>query len=507
MTSSDAQDTPSQVECVIFDLDGTVLDTESLVLEVAKTVCERHGKQLTPEAARASLGRTPLDAWQTVADMLGIECTAQQLFEESEPLLVKRWHEAPLLPGVQRLISHLQAHKVPLALATSTPRATLVRKLSAKSQVHEAFASTCCGDEVVKGKPAPECFLRAAQGMGVAQTACLVIEDSPIGVEAAIAAGMRVVAVPSMIDHASFPKPDPGSASGCVSLLPSLLDFRPELYGLPPFEDYVGETIPMQPVWRIKGTVVKGFGRGSKQLGIPTANLEPASLQGALADAVTGIYAGWASVGSSPAVYKMAMSIGYNPVFQNKEKTAEPWLLHDFGPDWSCLGQELRLPPTQPMTCPWLQEKTAEPWLLHDFGPDWSCLGEELHLPPTQPMTCPWLQEKTAEPWLLHDFGPDWSCLGEELRLPPTQPMTCPWLQEKTAEPWLLHDFGPDWSCLGQELRLVVCAYIRPEANFESLQASGQGAGSPRLLANDGTNLSKANTRPGGGHGCAADVG
>ena len=65
---------------------------------------------------------------------------------------MSRWHEAPLLPGVQRLISHLQANKVPLALATSTPRATLVRKLSAKSQVHEAFASTCCGDEVRGGR-------------------------------------------------------------------------------------------------------------------------------------------------------------------------------------------------------------------------------------------------------------------------------------------------------------------------------------------------------------------
>ena len=57
------------------------------------------------------------------------------------------------------------------------------------------------GLQVVQGKPAPECFLRAAQGMGVAPTACLVIEDSPSGVEAAIAAGMRVVAVPSMVSH------------------------------------------------------------------------------------------------------------------------------------------------------------------------------------------------------------------------------------------------------------------------------------------------------------------
>ena len=61
----------------------------------------------------------------------------------------------------------------------------------------------------------------------------------------------------------------------------------------------------MEPPWQLKGTVVKGFGRGSKELGIPTANLDSASLQSALAEAVTGIYCGWSSVGSSHEVYPM----------------------------------------------------------------------------------------------------------------------------------------------------------------------------------------------------------
>ncbi len=59
-----------------------------------------------------------------------------------------RWHQAPMMPGAQRLLSHLQAHGVPLALATSTSRATLQRKLSTRQHVHEAFVATCCGDEV-----------------------------------------------------------------------------------------------------------------------------------------------------------------------------------------------------------------------------------------------------------------------------------------------------------------------------------------------------------------------
>ena len=63
-------------------------------------------------------------------------------------------------------------------------------------------------------------------------------------------------------------------------MLASLYDFVPEQFGLPPFEDWIcGELVPVEPPWTLKGTVVKGFGRGSKELGIPTANLDSASLQ------------------------------------------------------------------------------------------------------------------------------------------------------------------------------------------------------------------------------------
>ena len=67
-----------------------------------------------------------------------------------------------------------------------------------------------------------------------------------------------------------------------------------------------------------------------QDLGIPTANVDSSSLGETLAEAVTGIYAGWASVGSAMEVYPMVMSIGWNPFYGNKEKTAEPWILHHF---------------------------------------------------------------------------------------------------------------------------------------------------------------------------------
>eukprot|EP00201_Polytomella_parva_P010840 CAMPEP_0175072126 /NCGR_PEP_ID=MMETSP0052_2-20121109/19702_1 /TAXON_ID=51329 ORGANISM="Polytomella parva, Strain SAG 63-3" /NCGR_SAMPLE_ID=MMETSP0052_2 /ASSEMBLY_ACC=CAM_ASM_000194 /LENGTH=172 /DNA_ID=CAMNT_0016339527 /DNA_START=1 /DNA_END=519 /DNA_ORIENTATION=- len=97
----------------------------------------------------------------------------------------------------------------------------------------------------------------------------------------------------------------------------------------------------LNDVIKIKGPVVKGFGRGSKELGIPTANVDSDALGQCLDEAVSGIYCGWASIGSSDEVYKMVMSIGWNPFYGNKQKTAEPWILHDF--QESFYGKEIRL--------------------------------------------------------------------------------------------------------------------------------------------------------------------
>ena len=74
--------------------------------------------------------------------------------------------------------------------------------------------------------------------------------------------------------------------AGMVEILKSLLDFKPESYGLPGFEDTVLGVVPLHPNWRFKGRVVRGFGRGSKELGIPTANINTIALQ---VNSLTGV--------------------------------------------------------------------------------------------------------------------------------------------------------------------------------------------------------------------------
>lgn len=96
---------------------------------------------------------------------------------------------------------------------------------------------------------------------------------------------------------------------------------------------------PVGPI-NLAATVVKGFGRGSKELGIPTANMNMEQIGSLVDELKTGIYMGWATVnGKGP--YKAVTSVGWNPYYDNKEKTVEPHLLHEFPEDF--YGEELKI--------------------------------------------------------------------------------------------------------------------------------------------------------------------
>jgi len=88
----------------------------------------------------------------------------------------------------------------------------------------------------------------------------------------------------------------------------------------------------MKPFYA-QGTVIKGFGRGSKELGIPTANFPENVVEGLPSGVNTGVYYGWAKVDDGP-VYKMVMSIGWNPYYKNEKKSMETHILHEFDSDF-----------------------------------------------------------------------------------------------------------------------------------------------------------------------------
>ncbi|KAL4334032.1 hypothetical protein GQ457_07G028750 [Hibiscus cannabinus] len=320
------------VSCVLLDLDGTLLNTDGVVSEVLKGFLGKYGKEWDGREAQKIIGKTPLEAAAAVVEEYGLPCGKDEFLAELYPVFSAQLCNIKPLPGANRLLKHLSGHGVPMALASNSPRGNIESKISYQGW-KDYFSVIVGGDEVTAGKPNPEIFLEAAKRLNREPSSCLVIEDSIPGVTAGKAAGMEVVVVPSV------PKQTDLYTPAADEVINSLLDLQPEKWGLPPFQDWIEGTLPTQP-WYIGGPVIKGFGRGSKVLGIPTANLSTKGHSSLLSEHPSGVYFGWAGL-STGGVYKMVMSIGWNPYFNNTEKTIEPWLLHEFNEDF--YGEELRL--------------------------------------------------------------------------------------------------------------------------------------------------------------------
>ncbi|KAL3627649.1 hypothetical protein CASFOL_029012 [Castilleja foliolosa] len=320
------------VSCVILDLDGTLLNTDGIVNEVLKVYLVKYGKQWDSRRAHRVIGKTPYEAAAAIVEDYELPITTEELLSESAPMFSDKWCDIKALPGANRLINHLKGHGIPIALASNSSKSNIETKISSNKGWKESFSVIIGGDEVSIAKPSPEIYLEAAKKLKMDTASCLVIEDSVPGVTAGKAAGMEVIAVPSLPKQTHlFTLAD--------EVVNSLLDLHLEKWGLPAFEDWIEGTLPLEP-WHIGGPVIKGFGRGSKVLGIPTANLSAEAFSDALSEHPSGVYFGWAGL-ANRGIYKMVMSIGWNPYFDNSEKTIEPWLLHDFDKDF--YGEDLRL--------------------------------------------------------------------------------------------------------------------------------------------------------------------
>ncbi|KAI3938456.1 hypothetical protein MKW98_015355 [Papaver atlanticum] len=253
------------LSCVILDLDGTLLNTDGIVGVVLKMLLVKYGKQWDAKVAHRIVGKTPIEAATAIKEDYELPCTTDEFMSELTPMFSERWCSIRALPGANRLIKHLKGHGVPLALVSNSSRESIETKLSYHEGWKESFSAIIGGDEVRMRKPSPETFLEAAKLLNAEPPSCLVIEDSLPDVGGAKAAGMEVVAVPSLPKSSHL-------YTSADEVINSLLDLRPEIWGLPPFQDWINGTLPIE-LWYIGSPVIKGYGRGSKVLGIPTANL------------------------------------------------------------------------------------------------------------------------------------------------------------------------------------------------------------------------------------------
>lgn len=185
---------------LVFDLDGTVVDNMALHAEAFAVFAARHGLPPLTPADRAKLdGRRNSEIFPILfgRDLSRDEWQAYEVEKETLYREISRGRLTPL-PGLTRLLERAQALGRPVALATSAPAPNVAHTL-AETGLTDAFACIVRGDEVGRGKPAPDVFLAVAARLDLTPPACLVFEDAPMGLVAAHAAGM-----PSVLLTTSF---------------------------------------------------------------------------------------------------------------------------------------------------------------------------------------------------------------------------------------------------------------------------------------------------------------
>lgn len=184
---------------ILFDLDGTLVDSEPLWGASERAMAEKHGSRWTEADAQSTIGK-PLVV--TIAEMraLGLPLTAQEALDELVGVMVDHHSEGvEWMPGVESLLATVQATQIPAAIVSASYRRLIDAVLA--SAPEGVFVESVAGDEVHANKPEPEPYLTAAERLGVPIEACLVIEDSVSGATSGVTAGARVLVVPSNLEQ------------------------------------------------------------------------------------------------------------------------------------------------------------------------------------------------------------------------------------------------------------------------------------------------------------------
>jgi len=207
---------------VIFDLDGLILDTESIARIAWKQAAADFGFVLEDDLYQKLIGLVTPDIAKVLRDAFGpmfrSEEAIQRAYGHFDKYIEK--NGIKIKPGFFEMMELLDKAGVPSAVATSSSRAFAGRKFAASGLV-DRFGIVVCGDEVKNGKPAPDIFLAAAEKLKVAPQRCLVFEDSDNGVKAAHKAGMTIILIPDL------KQPSKKIMQMACEVYPSLVEAKP----------------------------------------------------------------------------------------------------------------------------------------------------------------------------------------------------------------------------------------------------------------------------------------
>lgn len=189
---------PFLPEAVVFDMDGLMLDSERAINECMARAASDLGHELPASLWLQMIGGGDGLCRRLLTERIGANATVELLARAEAMYDVVADAGIAHRPGIIDLLDWLVARGIPRAVATSTRRPLAMRKLAAAGLL-PYFDAVATSSDVAAPKPAPDVYLLAASKLGVAPARCLVLEDSPTGVRAALAAGMTPVQVPDML--------------------------------------------------------------------------------------------------------------------------------------------------------------------------------------------------------------------------------------------------------------------------------------------------------------------
>lgn len=183
---------------VIFDMDGVLIDSYQPHFVSWQETAAQYGLQLTEEQFRETFGQT---SGSIIRQLWGDGCLSEEEISDFDRIKEGRYRELvesdlPLMTGGAELVAALAAEEIPVAIGSSGPPEN-VRLVVEKLGGDRVFRAFVTGKDVRRGKPDPQVFLMAAQKLGLEPARCVVIEDAPVGIEAARRAGMKSVGLQS----------------------------------------------------------------------------------------------------------------------------------------------------------------------------------------------------------------------------------------------------------------------------------------------------------------------
>jgi HAD superfamily hydrolase (TIGR01509 family) len=178
----------------IFDMDGVIIDSEPIHFDVDIRTMSYLGANITQKQLERFVGMTNPEMWAIIKEEYSLAQSVEEIIDYQLPTKLSHLRELDIEPieGIRELIADLSNHKIPMAIASSSPR-LFINEVLKKFQIESYFEYVVSGEEVAQGKPAPDVYLEAARLLGVRPCDCTVLEDSKNGITSAKLAGMKCI--------------------------------------------------------------------------------------------------------------------------------------------------------------------------------------------------------------------------------------------------------------------------------------------------------------------------